>query len=164
MGAQPRHAPGGGSRPSLCTPSPSAWTAQKTICRQVASQEALDLDRRRVGGWKAHPECELSTRNSGNEARNRVRRPPFATIQARIAHAKIARALIDLILNDLLWRRGWDSNPITSCSFCNLQRSRCRSSHQCQRCRGALHPIAPRVPYRMNAQAEDSPGSMKKSI
>jgi hypothetical protein len=42
-----------------------------------------------------------------------------------------------------VWRRGWDSDPITSCRFCNFQQPRCRSCHTCQRYRGALHPIAP---------------------
>jgi hypothetical protein len=41
------------------------------------------------------------------------------------------------------WRRGWDSHPITSCSFCNLQKPHCRDCHECRRCPGALHPVAP---------------------
>lgn len=41
------------------------------------------------------------------------------------------------------WRRGWDSNPITSCRFCNLQKLRCRDCQECRRRRGALHLVAP---------------------
>ena len=39
--------------------------------------------------------------------------------------------------------RGWDSNPITSCRFCNLRKPRCRDCQECRNCRAALHLIAP---------------------
>ena len=36
------------------------------------------------------------------------------------------------------WRRGWDSNAISSCRICNLQIPGCQDCRGCQRRRGAL--------------------------
>jgi hypothetical protein len=41
------------------------------------------------------------------------------------------------------WRRGWDSNPTGRFGFCKLQILQCHDCRACQRCRGALHQIAP---------------------
>jgi hypothetical protein len=46
-------------------------------------------------------------------------------------------------LNNLEWRRGWDSNSVRPSRFCKLQIRQCQHCHGCQRCRGALHLIAP---------------------
>jgi hypothetical protein len=40
------------------------------------------------------------------------------------------------------WRRQWDSNFPPSFRFCKLQIPRSQGRRRCQRCRGALHPIA----------------------
>lgn len=40
------------------------------------------------------------------------------------------------------WRRGWDSNSVSSFRMCNLQILQCRRCRECQRCRGTLHAIA----------------------
>jgi len=83
----------------------------------------------------------------------RVENAPTWRRQVQNRYSSTMRACKLLIVRELGWRRGWDSNPITSCRFCNLQTPCCRGCHKCQRCRGALHPIAPEGPYRMNAQA-----------
>jgi len=75
----------------------------------------------------------------------RVENAPTWRRQVQNRYSSTMRACKLLIVRELGWRRGWDSNPITSCRFCSLQTPRCRGCHTCQRCRGALHPIAPRV-------------------
>ena len=50
------------------------------------------------------------------------------------------------------WRRGWDSDPISSLGICNLQRPRCRDCHGCQHCRRALPAIA-----RWHVHRQDRP-------
>jgi hypothetical protein len=51
-----------------------------------------------------------------------------------------------VILLELFWRRGWDSNAVSSCRICNLQIPRCQDSRGCQRFRGAL-PDFTRRPF-----------------
>src|SRR5262252_2486077 len=40
------------------------------------------------------------------------------------------------------WRRGWDSNPVSSFRICNLQIPCCQDCRECQRCRRTLPIIA----------------------
>jgi hypothetical protein len=46
--------------------------------------------------------------------------------------------LFDVFANILMWRRGWDSNPVSPCRICNLQILSCQGCRRCQRCREAL--------------------------
>ena len=41
-------------------------------------------------------------------------------------------------IEEIGWRRGWDSNPVSSCRVCNLQILSCQGCRKCQGCRGTL--------------------------
>ncbi len=56
--------------------------------------------------------------------------------RARVQAAKL------LILKEMVWRRGWDSNSSSAFRICKLQKLRCRECHECRRCRRALPAIA----------------------
>jgi hypothetical protein len=45
------------------------------------------------------------------------------------------------------WRTGWDSNPRRPLRFCKLQIPQRRQCHKCQRCRRALHRVAPKPDF-----------------
>jgi hypothetical protein len=43
-----------------------------------------------------------------------------------------------VFIDESEWRRGWDSNAVSSCRICNLQIPHCQDCRGCRRCRGAL--------------------------
>jgi hypothetical protein len=111
--------------------------------------DTLDMRRRRMPGSMPAPSSSRPTTPAASTTQASAPRPRAGSDVYKVLWRTAFRGSFKEATassgdgKGVEWRRGWDSNPITSCRFCNLQKPRCRDCHECHLCRGALHLIAP---------------------
>ena len=163
----PQCLPTGGPHPSTRVSTketaarclPTQLQACEQYCRdQRCEMRGCSMDLRGANDWL---DCQRNWQGAGlvdrrgvMAAHHEFMQTPFGGLRTGTLAHSVARLLDNSIhervelgqrlsaynpLNiNKIWRRGWDSNPVSPCRICNLQILRCQGCQECLRCRGTL--------------------------